>query len=174
MTQQIPNSPPRCIHGSFSFNAHISIGYIFCWRHMELAQTLTRIQNPSKQFRRDSPAMYGSAYVILIVADGLCKALRKHHAVPTGNKTSHESYNTEVLIASTPSFTLDSKMNEHCFRYWLSYCDSIPGHVFNGPADLKLISTTHDDIIKLKHFPCYWPFVRGIHRSQVNSPHKGQ
>ena len=23
-------------------------------------------------------------------------------------------------------------------------------------------------------FPCYWPFVRGIHRSPVNSPHKGQ
>ena len=31
-----------------------------------------------------------------------------------------------------------------------------------------------DDVIKLKHFPCYWPFVRGIHRSPVNSPHKGQ
>ena len=31
-----------------------------------------------------------------------------------------------------------------------------------------------DDIIKWKHFPCYWPFVRGIHRSTVNSPHKGQ
>ena len=25
-----------------------------------------------------------------------------------------------------------------------------------------------------KHFPRYWPFVRGIHRSTVNSPHKGQ
>ena len=32
----------------------------------------------------------------------------------------------------------------------------------------------HDDIIKWKQFPCYWPFVRGIHRSTVNSPHKGQ
>ena len=25
-----------------------------------------------------------------------------------------------------------------------------------------------------KHFPCYWPFVRGIHRLPVNSGHKGQ
>ena len=25
-----------------------------------------------------------------------------------------------------------------------------------------------------KHFPRYWPFVRGIHRSSVNSSHKGQ
>ena len=28
----------------------------------------------------------------------------------------------------------------------------------------------NDDVIKWKHFPCYWPFVRGIHRSPVNSP----
>ena len=33
---------------------------------------------------------------------------------------------------------------------------------------------THDDVIKWKHFPRHWPFVRGIHRSPVNSPHKGQ
>ena len=32
----------------------------------------------------------------------------------------------------------------------------------------------HDDVIKWKHFPRYWPFVRGIHRSPVNSLHKGQ
>ena len=31
----------------------------------------------------------------------------------------------------------------------------------------------HDDI-KWKQFPRYWPFVRGIPRSPVNSPHKGQ
>ena len=33
---------------------------------------------------------------------------------------------------------------------------------------------THDDVTKWKHFPRYWPFVWGIHRSSVNSPHKGQ
>ena len=27
----------------------------------------------------------------------------------------------------------------------------------------------HDDVMKWKHFPRYWPFVRGIHRSPVNS-----
>ena len=32
----------------------------------------------------------------------------------------------------------------------------------------------HDDVIKWKHFPRYWPFVRGIHRPPVNSPHKGR
>ena len=38
---------------------------------------------------------------------------------------------------------------------------------------LKSISI-HDGVIKWKHFPRYWPFMRGIHRSLVNSLHKGQ
>ena len=32
----------------------------------------------------------------------------------------------------------------------------------------------HNDVIKWKHFPRYWSFVRGIHRSPVNFPHEGQ
>ena len=32
----------------------------------------------------------------------------------------------------------------------------------------------HDDVIKWKHFPRYRPFVRRIHRSPMNSLHKGQ
>ena len=36
------------------------------------------------------------------------------------------------------------------------------------------LSQLHDDVIKWKHFPRNWSFVRGIHRSPVNSPHKGQ
>ena len=36
------------------------------------------------------------------------------------------------------------------------------------------VTESHDDVIKWKHFPRYWPFVPGIHRSPVNSPHKGQ
>ena len=35
-------------------------------------------------------------------------------------------------------------------------------------------SIIHDDVIKWKHFPRNWPFVREIHRSPVNFPHKGQ
>ena len=33
---------------------------------------------------------------------------------------------------------------------------------------------SYDDVIKWKHFLRYWPFVRGIHRSPLNFPHKGQ
>ena len=39
---------------------------------------------------------------------------------------------------------------------------------------LPCFVVSHDDVIKWKHFPRYWPFVRGIHWWPVNSPHKGQ
>ena len=41
-------------------------------------------------------------------------------------------------------------------------------------GDVAVISKVYDDVIKWKHFPRYWPFMRGIHRSPVNSPNKGQ
>ena len=31
----------------------------------------------------------------------------------------------------------------------------------------------HYDFTTWRRFPCYWPFVAGIHRSTVDSPHKG-
>ena len=48
----------------------------------------------------------------------------------------------------------------------VSYCTCITTHT----SFMQL----HDDVIKWKHFPHYWPFVLGIHRSQMNIPHKGQ
>ena len=45
----------------------------------------------------------------------------------------------------------------HCWL-WVSY-DVGYQHVPNLAA--------HDDVIKWKYFPRYWPFVRGIHRSPV-------
>ena len=46
--------------------------------------------------------------------------------------------------------------------------------LFRGNIEIYLYFASHDDVIKWKHFPRYWPFVQGIHRSPVNSPHKGQ
>ena len=59
----------------------------------------------------------------------------------------------------------------------LAYC---PIYAFLGSMSYhseqngQRLLPTHDDVIKWKHFPRYWPFVRGIDRSPVNSPHKGQ
>ena len=44
----------------------------------------------------------------------------------------------------------------------------------DGLATQWSSTSAHDDVIKWKQFPRYWPFVRGIHRSPVNSPRKGQ
>ena len=50
-----------------------------------------------------------------------------------------------------------------------------PPRQYCSPINTQLIHTHchHDGIIKWKHCPHYWPFVWGIHRSPVNSPHKG-
>ena len=47
-------------------------------------------------------------------------------------------------------------------------------HEWVGISMVNKDKTWYDDVIRWKHFPRYWPFVRGIHRSPVNSPHKGQ
>ena len=52
-----------------------------------------------------------------------------------------------------------SPVNIHSYKMWIISSQTI---------------CEHDDVIKWKHFPRSWPFVRGIHRSPVNSPHKGQ
>ena len=56
--------------------------------------------------------------------------------------------------------------------HYLSQC----WHIFNIRGFFVVFpwGQFHDDVIKWKHFPRYWPFVLGIHRSRVNSPHKGK
>ena len=49
-------------------------------------------------------------------------------------------------------------------RWYTCFC--------HGCGCLRIL--THDDVIKWKHFPRNWPFVRGIRRSPVDSHHKGQ
>ena len=55
----------------------------------------------------------------------------------------------------------------------LRWCTNVLGLVGNlsHQAGIKLI---HYDVIQWKYFPRCWPLVRGIHRSPVNYPHKGQ
>ena len=43
-----------------------------------------------------------------------------------------------------------------------------------GPRPPWKLEDIHDGLIKWKHFPCHWCFVRGMHQSPVNSPYKGQ
>ena len=66
---------------------------------------------------------------------------------------------------------------EISFCSHLSSSEVIVIHFFTWHVSCSVVyicSDMHDDVIKWKHFPRYWPFVRGIHRSPGNSPHKGQ
>ena len=62
-------------------------------------------------------------------------------------------------------FSCPSLKSSHCN----SFEDRATVALIHGCPKLK-----HDDVIKWEHFPCYWLSVRGIHRSPVDSPHKGQ
>ena len=74
---------------------------------------------------------------------------------------SHERQGNQITINSTVySTACPDKHKENIKCIYLSNANKLWGE--------------HDDVIKWGHFPRYCPFVRGIHRSPVNSPHRGQ
>ena len=72
-------------------------------------------------------------------------------------------YSWWLKLSLTWAIKYDSEINH------TSFCTSMIHHFF-----VHILQITHDDVIKWKHFLRHWPFVRGIHRSSVNSPHRGQ
>ena len=88
------------------------------------------------------------------------------------------------LVSTSGTHGLKSQL--HVLRMWMDTISRIStnGQITSkwklcchGIKHLKWRHTLvicHDDVIKWKHFPCHWPFVRVIHRSLVNSPYKGQ
>ena len=100
----------------------------------------------------------------------------------------HWQWHTRVVSTKcTPGFTCrafsDTTLvcfivNEHttkCSHYipfYSNYVNLKDVHV--GTTCRYQTTWNHDDVIKWKQSPRYWSFVRGIHRSLVNSPHKGQ
>ena len=69
-----------------------------------------------------------------------------------------------------------SNFNGAVVEIWKWLSNYIPHFIMNVITSMLggARRSNHDDVIKWKHFPRYWPFVRGIHRSPMNSPHKGQ
>ena len=98
----------------------------------------------------------------------------KFHSIPSGSHELMHMIHTTCMIWLYKYFIQAHLCAYHCWQcgritdvYWdriWTVC-IILGTYFRGD---------HDDVIKWKHFPRCWPFVRGIHRSPVNSPHIGQ
>ena len=80
------------------------------------------------------------------------------------------------ILVNHNFFVLGNSLHGNYFKFIQP-----PVSYFNRPLNANtwarcwsVVSYGHDDVIKWKHFPRNWPFVRGIHRSPGNSPHKGQ
>ena len=74
-------------------------------------------------------------------------------------------------------FINSNSKNMHYFQFQTS----MPLNLFTNGAfwqhplkHKKSKPSQGHDVIKWKHFLRYWPFVRGNHRSPMDSPHKGQ
>ena len=83
-------------------------------------------------------------------------------------------HSTTVHTRGSPTGTWPIRVSLlPCLWSWwqLRHFRTNPGAAYKSRPSLIV---THDDVIKWKHFLRYWPFVRGIPRSPVNSPHKGQ
>ena len=90
------------------------------------------------------------------------------------NKFLFQEHTAEVLLSLT-MIACGISM----FRYILrilrsSNNDSTIRNSEKSVEKGRQVSSLLDDVIKWKHFPRHLPFVRGIHRSTVNAPHKGQ
>ena len=72
-------------------------------------------------------------------------------------------------IATFRELTNSGLVTLHAFEYWVIVRSGNSLHRLGANSNYQ-----HDDVIKWKYFPRYWPFVRGIRRLPVNSPHKGQ
>ena len=59
----------------------------------------------------------------------------------------------------------------HWFKLILLH---VPWHLALMSLHHNCLMRNHYDVIKWKYFSRYWPFAREIHRSPVNSTHKGQ
>ena len=81
------------------------------------------------------------------------------------NKYTHTLYKPKTWVTQlyAVSLILLQWLNRIVFQYYHHY-HNVSYHALY----------CHDDVIKWKHFPRNWPFVREIHRSPVNFPHKGQ
>ena len=84
----------------------------------------------------------------------------------------HEAWCARISLQVTITTKIE-RNTSNCIlikRQMNNFISNFKQHFFITP----LLEHIHDDVIKSKHFPRYWPFAWGIHRSPVNSPHKGK
>ena len=101
-------------------------------------------------------------------------------AICVGNSPVSGEFPIQRPVTRSFDVFFDLRLYKRLRKQWWGYrahCDVIVmrSATMDTPAtNLQPYENSLHDVIKWKHFPRYWPFVRGIHLSPVNSPHKGQ
>ena len=97
------------------------------------------------------------------------------------HKTCSINYGHLADLQKNSSYNWSKQKTFHSIKYLLTTSiyflsfQSVRVNSCNRSTETKAhLAVSHDEVIKWKHFPRYWPFVRGIHRSPVNFPHKYQ
>ena len=92
-----------------------------------------------------------------------------HSTAPTA-----EEHKSELKFTTDTPYLALAGVQSIYFNVYKIFCVEILKTRFMRNTLPWLMSHLYNDVIKWKNFTRYWPFVRGIHRSPVNSPHKGQ
>ena len=75
----------------------------------------------------------------------------------------YTEYNSRPSVSKGLWYIIPRWYTLHCPR------DAVPWVKYiNCYNDRYVIATQHDDVIKWNHFPCYWPFIRGILRHRYH------
>ena len=89
-------------------------------------------------------------------------------------------YCIEVFVChgtnATIIWVLVTRKCRNCLQKYSSFKADWITHTLSlyYEADNTNLVRIYDDVMKWKHFPRHWSFVRGINRWPVKSPHKGQ
>ena len=109
-------------------------------------------------------------------------------ALCVGNSPVTDEFPSQRPVTRSFGVSFDLRLNKRFSKQSWGWCFETPSRPLwrHSYDTMQRCSTTgmvqqgccyshiHGDVIKWKHFPRHWPFVWGIHRSPVNSPHKGQ
>ena len=96
-----------------------------------------------------------------------CFLMLWRHKEPGHQQPWYQPSSTGIPVRRQNGLTHIVRGHDYSGQTW-----SILSAAALSPSVVKPL--IHDDVIKWKHFPRNWPFVREIHRSPVNFPHKGQ
>ena len=91
------------------------------------------------------------------------------HLFQRRSKKSSKLRVTGLCAGNSPGsgeFAAQMASNAENVSIWWRHHDLSSCNYNNVGNEKVWLPTLHDDVIKWKHFPRYWPFVWGIHRSR--------